>query len=120
MVTAAKEIEEEAHQLPIGELAFRAVGVKKHYPGVKALAGVDLSGYAGEVLAICGANGAGKSTFARVLAGLEQPDAGSIEVSGADGPISSPADAERAGVLLMHQEPLVVDDFSLGENVWLY
>ena len=48
MVTAEEEIQEQAHQLAPGELAFKAVGVKKHYPGVKALDGVDLEGYAGQ------------------------------------------------------------------------
>ena len=58
------------------KVLFRATGVKKHYPGVKALDGVDLEGYAGEVLAVCGANGAGKSTFAKLLAGVETLDRG--------------------------------------------
>jgi ABC-type branched-subunit amino acid transport system ATPase component len=58
MVTR-EDTEEQAHQLPTGEVAFKAVGVKKHYPGVKALDGVDLEGYAGSVLGVCGANGAG-------------------------------------------------------------
>ncbi|HEY6664953.1 MAG TPA: ATP-binding cassette domain-containing protein, partial [Propionibacteriaceae bacterium] len=120
MVTAAEEIEEEAHQLPIGELAFKAVGVKKHYPGVRALDGVDLEGYAGEVLAICGANGAGKSTFAKLLAGVETPTDGEIRVTGHPRPIHNAAEAEQAGVLMMHQEPLIIDDFTIGENVWLY
>lgn len=103
-----------------GEEAFRAAGVSRAYPGVQALASLDLVGYAGEVLAICGANGAGKSTFARLLAGQETPSSGTITVAGQDGPITDPAAAERAGVLLMHQEPLVVDDFTVGENVWLF
>lgn len=103
-----------------GTVAFRAVDVSKSYPGVQALAGIDLAGYAGEVLAICGANGAGKSTFARLLAGQETPTSGKITVAGQDAPITDPAAAERAGVLLMHQEPLVVDDFTVGENVWLF
>ena len=51
MAVAAHE--EEASPLPVGELAFKAVGVKKHYPGVKALDGVDLEGYAGSVLGAC-------------------------------------------------------------------
>lgn len=100
--------------------AFVARGVSKSYPGVQALRGVDLEGYAGEVLAICGANGAGKSTFSRLLSGQEPPTSGEIEVASHDGAIRNPADAERAGVLLMHQEPLIVDDFTVGENVWLY
>ena len=100
--------------------AFEARGVVKTYPGVQALRGVDLDGYAGEVLAICGANGAGKSTFARLLSGQEAPTDGDIHAAGFDRPIRTPTDADRAGVLLMHQEPLVIDDFSVGRNVWLH
>ncbi len=100
--------------------AFVARDVSKSYPGVHALQHVDLEGFPGEVLAICGANGAGKSTFARLLSGQEAPTTGDIRVAGHPGPIRNPADADRAGVLLMHQEPLIVDDFSVGENVWLY
>jgi ribose transport system ATP-binding protein len=119
-VTTAQQIEEQAHQLPPGELAFKGVGVKKHYPGVQALDGVDLEGYAGEVLAICGANGAGKSTFAKLLAGVEPPTDGEIRVTGYPHPVRNAAEAEQAGVLMMHQEPLIIDDFTVGENVWLY
>ena len=107
-------------QLPAGQVAFTAVEVKKHYPGVKALDGVSLDGYAGEVLAVCGANGAGKSTFAKLLAGVETPTGGVINVTGYTHPIRNAAEAEQAGVLMMHQEPLIIDDFSVGENVWLY
>ena len=99
---------------------FSARGVSRRYPGVVALDGLDLDGYPGEVLAICGANGAGKSTFARLLAGQEAPSEGTITIAGHDGPVTSPADAERAGILLMHQEPLVIDDFTIGQNVWLF
>ena len=102
------------------EIAFKAVGVKKHYPGVKALDGVDLEGYAGSVLGVCGANGAGKSTFAKLLAGVETPTDGVINVTGYDHPVRNAAEAEQAGVLMMHQEPLIIDDFTVGENVWLY
>jgi len=116
----AVEREDEQAGAPTGELAFKAVGVKKHYPGVKALDGVDLEGYRGEVLAICGANGAGKSTFAKLLAGVETPTDGEIMVTGYDHPVRNAAEAEQAGVLMMHQEPLIIDDFTVGENVWLY
>ena len=119
MVTA-EQIEREAGPLRTGQVAFTAVGVKKHYPGVRALDGVDLEGYAGEVLAICGANGAGKSTFAKLLAGVDTPTEGEIRVTGYPHPVRNAAEAEQAGVLMMHQEPLVIDDFTVGENVWLY
>lgn len=100
-------------------VAFEVSGVSKGYPGVKALDGVSLTGYAGEVLAICGANGAGKSTLARLLAGNERPTEGTIRIAGWDRPINGPADAADAGILLMHQEPMIIDDFTVAENVWI-
>ena len=102
------------------EVLFKATGVKKHYPGVKALDGVDLEGYAGEVLAVCGANGAGKSTFAKLLAGVQPLTEGEIQIAGFPHPVRNAAEAEQAGVLMMFQEPLIIDDFTVGENVWLY
>ena len=119
MVTAER-VEEHPSPRPPGEVAFTAVGVKKHYPGVKALDGVDLEGYAGSVLGVCGANGAGKSTFAKLLAGVETLTDGEITIAGYPHPVRNAAEAEQAGVLMMHQEPLIIDDFTVGENVWLY
>ena len=81
MAIAKQHAEELAHQLLIGELAVKAVRVKKHHPGVKALDGVDLQGYAASVLAVCGANGAGKSTFAKLLAGVETLTDGEITIT---------------------------------------
>jgi len=100
-------------------VAFEARNVSKSYPGVKAIDDITLTGYAGEVLAICGANGAGKSTLARMLAGQEVPSSGNVVITGYDGPIHRPADADDAGILLMHQEPVIIDNFSVAENVWL-
>lgn len=99
--------------------AFVINNASKSYPGVQALEGVSLEGYPGEVLAICGANGAGKSTLAKLLAGQELPSGGSISINGYSGQVKSPSDAEEAGILLMHQEPLVIDEFTVAENVWL-
>lgn len=120
MTTVEQDEKQGSGRLRPGEVAFTAVGVKKHYPGVKALDGVDLQGYAGEVLAVCGANGAGKSTFAKLLAGVDTPTDGEIRVTGYPHPVRNAAEAEQAGVLMMHQEPLIIDDFTVGENVWLY
>lgn len=110
----------ESSQPTARKVAFTAVGVKKHYPGVKALDGVDLEGYAGSVLGVCGANGAGKSTFAKLLAGVDTLTDGEITITGFPHPVRNAAEAEQAGVLMMHQEPLIIDDFTVGENVWLY
>lgn len=99
---------------------IQACGVSRTYPGVQALKSLDLDLYAGEVVAICGANGAGKSTLARLLSGQEPASAGDIRIQGRDKPIQSQRDAFEAGVLLLHQEPLIIDDFTVGENIWLY
>ena len=72
------------------------------------------------MLAVCGANGAGKSTFAKLLAGVDTPTDGVINVTGYPHPVRNAAEAEQAGVLMMFQEPLIIDDFTVGENVWLY
>ncbi len=120
VVTTDERGEEGSQAVRPGQVAFTAVGVKKHYPGVKALDGVDLEGYAGSVLGVCGANGAGKSTFAKLLAGVETLTDGEITISGFPHPVRNAAEAEQAGVLMMHQEPLIIDDFTVGENVWLY
>src|SRR5215212_1879411 len=81
-----------------GQVAFRAVGLKKHHPGVKALDGVDLEGYVGSVLGVCGANGAGKSTFAKLLAGVDTLTEGEITITGFPHPVRNAAEAEQAGV----------------------
>ncbi len=99
---------------------LQARGVSRSYPGVQALKNLDLDLYAGEVVAICGANGAGKSTLARLLSGQESTSAGDIRIEGREKPIQSQRDAFDAGVLLLHQEPLIIDDFTVGENIWLY
>jgi len=102
------------------EPLLRTRKVGRSYPGVIALSNVDLDLYRGEVVAICGANGAGKSTLARLLSGQEPASAGEIYIAGRANPIRSQRDAFEAGVLLLHQEPLIIDDFTVGENVWLY
>jgi len=109
-----------ASSTPAIEPLLRVRGASKSYPGVQALRGVDLDLYAGQIVAICGANGAGKSTLARLLSGQEQATSGEIHIAGRVQPIRSQRDAFESGILMMHQEPLIVDDFTVGENVWLY
>lgn len=105
--------------IPKGTPALTLAKVSKAYPGVQALDGVDLVAYPGEVLAICGANGAGKSTLAKLIAGQERPSDGEVRISGVEHDIRTPSEAADSGVLFMHQEPLVIEDFTVSENVWL-
>ncbi|HLS72343.1 MAG TPA: sugar ABC transporter ATP-binding protein [Actinomycetaceae bacterium] len=94
-------------------------GITKHFPGVKALDGVDLEVRAGEVHCLLGQNGAGKSTLIKVLAGAHQPDAGQIRWNGKAVTIDSPTAALDLGIATMYQELDVVDGLSVAENIFL-
>jgi ribose transport system ATP-binding protein len=80
---------------------------------------VTLEAAPGEVHAILGENGAGKSTLMRVLAGVARRDAGTIELDGVAYDPAGPAAARRAGVAMVHQEPMICADLTVGENVML-
>ena len=94
-------------------------GIDKSFPGVHALDNVRLDLHNGEVLALLGENGAGKSTLIKVLSGVYQPDAGRITIEGADPGISSPLDAQQAGVAVIYQEFNLVPSLSARENIFL-
>ena len=94
-------------------------GISKAFPGVKALQEVRLDLYAGQVTALVGENGAGKSTIVKVLTGIYQPDAGAISVDGVVIGFSNPDAAARAGVTAIHQETVLFDELSVAENIWL-
>ena len=119
-MSAEQAAQEEARPLPVGELAFSARGVKKHYPGVKALDGVDLEGYAGRCSPSAAPTAPGSPPSPSCWpASTPRPTARSTS-TGYPHPVRNAAEAEQAGVLMMHQEPLIIDDFTVGENVWLY
>ena len=94
-------------------------GVTKRFVGVLALDGVDLEILAGELHAVCGENGAGKSTLMKIMSGIHTPDAGQIELFGAACRFDSPQAAERAGVVMIHQELNLVPHLSVAENIFL-
>jgi rhamnose transport system ATP-binding protein len=98
---------------------LRLSGISKSFPGVKALQGVDLSLYAGQVTALIGENGAGKSTIVKVLTGIYQPDAGTIDIDGTPVTFASATAAAAAGVTAIHQETVLFDDLTVAENIWL-
>ncbi|WP_193311478.1 sugar ABC transporter ATP-binding protein [Georgenia satyanarayanai] len=93
--------------------------IVKHFPGAKALDGVDLEVRAGEVHCLLGQNGAGKSTLIKVLAGAHQPDSGEIRWNGEVVKIGSPTAAIELGIATMYQELDVVDGLSVAENIFL-
>jgi len=103
----------------VPDVALRMTGIRKGFPGVQALDGVDLTVRAGEVHVLAGENGAGKSTLMKVLAGVHPPDAGSIEIGGRPVTISSPHEARALGVAIVHQEFTLAPHMSVAENLFL-
>ena len=93
--------------------------LSKRYGNVQALAEVDFELRAGEVMALLGENGAGKSTLVKVLSGLVQPDAGTIEVDGSAADLFPSARSQAAGVAVVHQEYSSVPTMTVAENLVL-
>jgi ribose transport system ATP-binding protein len=98
---------------------LHASGIDKRFPGVVALAGVSLTLGPGEVLAVVGENGAGKSTLMKILAGVYPPDAGTVVLDGKPVHFDGPADATKAGVVLIHQELNLAENLSVTDNLFL-
>ena len=94
-------------------------GVSKHFPGVKALDGVELALRPGRVTALIGENGAGKSTLVKILTGIYRPDAGAILIEGQPVAFASPEAAQAARVTAIHQETVLFDELSVAENIYL-
>jgi len=94
-------------------------GISKSFYGVRVLRDVDLSCAAGEVHALVGENGAGKSTLMKVLAGVHQPDSGTILIGGEEVAFHHPDHAQRAGVAIIYQEFNLLPDRSVAQNVFL-
>jgi len=101
------------------ESVVEAVGVSKDFGVVRALDRVSLAIRAGEVLALVGENGAGKSTLIRIFEGVFRPDSGAIVALGAQRVFRSPADAHAVGIRVIHQEPDIIPDLSIAENLFL-
>jgi len=96
-----------------------ASGVDKHFGGVVALHGADFACQAGEIHALLGENGAGKSTMVKVLCGVHPPDAGTLTFDGASITFRGPSDAVAVGIVPVFQELSLVPDLTVAENLFL-
>jgi len=94
--------------------------VSKTFPGVKALNGVRLKAWGGEVQSLMGENGAGKSTLMKILSGAYQPDAGAeILIDGQPVAINDPIAAKRHGIAIIYQELALAPNLCVAENIYL-
>ncbi|MBF9032804.1 ATP-binding cassette domain-containing protein [Rhodobacterales bacterium HKCCE2091] len=96
-----------------------ASGVAKSFGAVRALTDASLSVNAGEVVALMGANGAGKSTFVKILTGALRPDRGRVLIRGQEARVGSPAEARASGLVPVYQEPSLIPDLTVAENLRL-
>ena len=94
-------------------------GIQKAYGGVRALKGVDLDVYLGEVHALVGDNAAGKSTLIKTLAGAVRPDAGTITFDGREVSIEDPRHAKALGIETVYQDLALADNLDVPANVFL-
>jgi ribose transport system ATP-binding protein len=98
-------------------VALRLSGIEKSFPGVRALKSVDLEVLAGEVHALVGENGAGKSTLMAVASGALAPDSGEIWIVGSQLSDASPDEARELGLGIVRQEPALLPDLTVAENM---
>ncbi len=93
--------------------------VAKRFGSVVALKSATLNLVRGEIHALMGANGAGKSTLVKILTGVHPADAGTITINGATRVFRSPAEARLAGIVSVYQDPALVPDLTIGQNMRL-
>jgi ribose transport system ATP-binding protein len=101
------------------ELLLEVEGLSKTFPGVQALKKVDFSLHRGEIHCLVGENGAGKSTFIKILSGALVPDEGIIRVFGHSYTSLTPALAIKLGIQTVYQESILINTLSVAENIFL-
>ncbi len=100
-------------------ILLRAEHISKSFGAVTALKDVSITLRKGEVLALVGDNGAGKSTFIKILCGFHPPDGGTIEWEGQPLHLKSPLDARHHGIETVYQDLALVNDLSVYHNMFL-
>src|SRR3984957_3406812 len=104
---------------PSGGIALSLQHAAKSFGAVQALIDGSVELRAGEVHALLGENGAGKSTLVKILAGVHQPDSGTLTVGGREVTLHGPAAAREAGIAVIYQEPTLFPDLTGAENMFV-
>src|SRR4051794_18242204 len=117
MTTAS--VESESQKTPAREPVLQAKGLVKRYGMVTAIASGDLELYAGEILAVIGDNGAGKTSLIKALCGAIIPDSGEIFLDGKQVHFKTPMDARRAGIETVYQSLAVSPGLDIADNLFL-
>src|SRR4051812_15839402 len=98
---------------------LQLTNVTKSFGAVRALNGVSFELQAGEIHALLGENGAGKSTFIKIISGAHRPDSGAIYIDGKEALNLTPAAAHRLGIACIYQQPALFPDLTVAENIGL-
>ncbi|MFR8564199.1 MAG: ATP-binding cassette domain-containing protein [Blautia sp.] len=104
--------------MKMDDVILKVKNICKYYPGVKALDGVTFDVKRGEVHAICGENGAGKSTFIKILTGANEPTEGTVEFKGKEYEKLTPRLAMELGISVIYQEFSLIPYLSVAENIF--
>jgi simple sugar transport system ATP-binding protein len=102
-----------------GPVLYEAQHISKSFGAVTALRDVNMRLHKGEVLGLVGDNGAGKSTFIKILTGFHAPDAGTLTFEGHPIKLGSPTDARRIGIQTVYQDLALIKDLSVFHNMFL-
>jgi len=102
-----------------GVPVLEARGIVRRYGSVEALRGTDFTAYQGEVVALIGDNGAGKSSLTRILVGADQPTEGQILIDGGPVSLTSPLVAQDLGVSVVYQDLALATDLDIPSNLYL-
>jgi rhamnose transport system ATP-binding protein len=100
-------------------LVLELKGIHKYFPGVKALQDVHFQLRRGEIHALMGENGAGKSTFIKIITGVYQPDGGEIHLDGKPVTLHGPRDAQKKGIAAIYQHVTCYPDLTVTENIFM-
>jgi rhamnose transport system ATP-binding protein len=102
-----------------GQNVLELRNVSKTFPGVKALDGVHFELRPGEIHAIMGENGAGKSTFIKIITGVYRPDSGDFFIDGKAAEVKTPLDAQALGIAAIYQHVTCFPDITVAENIFM-